>query len=83
VRLLLEGAIRRIKRLYKGAEKMEVIDVIRKRRSIRKYKNKPVEEKRSIILETGRLAPSRANVQPWRFIVVTDQTIKDEFKFFF
>ncbi len=57
---------------------METIDVVRARRSIRRYKDIPVEEEKiKLILEAGRLAPSRANVQPWHFVVVTDQELKD------
>ncbi|RLI12644.1 nitroreductase [Candidatus Bathyarchaeota archaeon] len=60
---------------------MNVFDAIRTRRSIRKYLNKPVErEKLSKILEAARLSPSAANCQPWRFIVVTDQKIKEELR---
>ncbi|MBU0717173.1 MAG: nitroreductase family protein [Planctomycetes bacterium] len=52
---------------------MDVIEVIRKRRSIRAYLDKPVErEKIERMLEAGRLAPSASNRQEWRFIVVTD-----------
>lgn len=54
---------------------MEMSDMILKRRSIRKWKPKPVErEKLEKILEVGRRAPSASNVQPWRFIVVQDKT---------
>jgi len=60
---------------------MNVFDAIRTRRSIRKYLNKPVErEKLSKILEAARLSPSAANCQPWRFIVVTDQKVKEELR---
>ena len=60
---------------------MNISDAIRTRRSIRKYLNKPVErEKLSKILEAARLSPSAANRQPWRFIVVTDQKIKEELR---
>ena len=56
---------------------MDVFDVIRTRRSIRKYLNKPVEqEKLSKILEAARLSPSAANRQPWKFIVVRDEETK-------
>jgi len=52
---------------------MEVLDAIRTRRSIRKYRSEPIpEEKLRTILEAARLAPSAANRQPWRFIVVQD-----------
>lgn len=52
--------------------------MIKHRRSIRRYKDKPIPEKliRQII-EAGRYAPSSHNSQPWRFVVITDKdTIK-------
>ena len=50
---------------------MEVLEAIRTRRSIRKYKSKPVEEKTlATVLEAARQAPSWANTQCWRFVVV-------------
>lgn len=50
---------------------MEFIDLAKKRYSVRKYKDKPVEkQKLEYILEAGRIAPSAANYQPWYFIVV-------------
>lgn len=53
---------------------MEVFDCIRTRRSIRKYKDKPVEwDKVVTILEAGRLAPSAGNLQNIKFIVIKDQ----------
>ena len=56
---------------------MEYMDVIRKRRSIRKYKPDPVpEEEIKYILEAARLAPSWANTQCWHFVVVTDPEVK-------
>ena len=52
----------------------EFLDLVRKRRSIRRYKPDPVsKEKLDYILEAGRLAPSWGNRQCWRFIVVTGQ----------
>ncbi len=52
---------------------MNVFEAIRTRRSIRSYRNKPVEEEKlQQILEAGRLAPSSANRQEWRFVVVRD-----------
>ncbi|WP_347491201.1 nitroreductase family protein [Desulfoscipio sp. XC116] len=50
---------------------MEFMEVIRKRRSIRKYKPEPVpDEYIHEILEAARLAPSGTNLQPWRFVLV-------------
>ena len=58
---------------------MNFFEVIKKRRSIRKYKEKPVEdEKLKLILEAGRLAPSARNRQAWRFIVIKDEKIKEK-----
>ena len=50
---------------------MSVLDVIEKRRSIRKYRptSIPVGDLKKI-LESGRLAPSAGNRQAWGFIVV-------------
>ena len=50
---------------------MNVSEAIAKRRSVRSYKNLPVEsEKVAQILEAARLSPSARNQQIWRFIVV-------------
>jgi nitroreductase len=56
---------------------MDVMTAILGRRSIRKYKSKPVEEEKiRLVLEAARYAPSAGNTQPWDFIVVTDPQIK-------
>ena len=50
---------------------MEISEAIRKRRSIKKYLDIPIEwNKIGAILDAGRLAPSAGNLQPWKFIVV-------------
>jgi len=57
---------------------MNTIDVIKTRRSIRRYKNQEVPKE--IIMDTldcARLAPSGHNDQPWHFVVVTDKGIKE------
>jgi nitroreductase len=52
---------------------MDVYDVIRSRRSIRKFQLRDIEEdKLRRVLEAGLAAPSASNRQPWRFIVVRD-----------
>ncbi len=49
-----------------------ILDIIKKRRSVRHYDGRAIpEEHMEQILEAGRWAPSGANAQPWRFIVVT------------
>ena len=57
---------------------MSLIDLVLSRRSIRRYEGKEVpEETLGRILEAGRQAPSASNKQPWHFIVVTDDGIKE------
>lgn len=47
------------------------LEVIGKRRSIRKYKKEQIsEEKLSLIIEAGRFAPSGGNNQTNHFIVI-------------
>lgn len=49
------------------------IDLIRARRSIRKYQPRPVEkEKVELLIEAALRAPSSRGYQPWQFVVVTD-----------
>ena len=56
---------------------MGVLDIIKKRQSVRKYQDRPVEdEKLQQILEAARLAPSSSNSQPWHFIAVKDKQLK-------
>lgn len=56
---------------------MSTINVLRTRRSIRRYENKgiPLAVMREI-LEAAQRAPSAANRQPYHFIVVTDDALK-------
>lgn len=50
---------------------MDVMQAIKERRSIRKYRTEPVtEEALQAVLEAARWAPSWANTQCWRFVVV-------------
>ncbi len=58
---------------------MEVLEAIKTRRSIRRYKTDPVDDKTlELVLEAARWAPSWANTQCWRFIVVRDDEVKAE-----
>lgn len=55
----------------------ELLAVIQGRRSVLRFKPDPVpEEDLQQILEAGRWAPSYANSQPWKFIVVRDPATK-------
>jgi len=54
--------------------------LVRSRRSVRRYLDKPVErEKILACLEAARLAPSAENVQPWRFLVIDEPGLKERF----
>jgi nitroreductase len=54
--------------------------LVRARRSVRRYLDQPVEREKVIAcLEAARLAPSAENVQPWRFLVIDDPDIKKSF----
>ena len=56
---------------------MDVIEAIKTRRSIRKYKSSPVsKDDLNTLLEAARWAPSWANTQCWRLIVVREDDIK-------
>jgi nitroreductase len=58
---------------------MELMDLLEKRYSVRGYKNKPVEtEKLKKVLEAVRIAPTAANKQPFKFIVIKTSGREDE-----
>jgi nitroreductase len=53
--------------------------LIRTRRSIRQYENKPIEaEKIDLLLEATLRPPSSNNRQPWEFVVVTDKELLEQ-----
>lgn len=57
---------------------MELMQLIRKRRSVRAYADKPVErEKLEALAEAVRLAPSACNSQPWRVVFVDEPELRD------
>lgn len=52
-----------------------------RRRSIREFSDRPVSrEVLELIIRTAGTAPSGANKQPWRFVVVTDAALKHEIR---
>ncbi len=58
---------------------MALIDLLRHRKSVRDFLDKPVErEKIMICLEAARVAPSACNSQPWKFIIVDDRELKNK-----
>ncbi len=49
-------------------------DVIKGRRSVRKFKSDPIPEEHLMkIVDAGRLAPTSGNQQPWKFILVQSE----------
>jgi len=51
--------------------------VIQDRRSVRSFTEEPVSDKDlDLILEAARQAPSGENAQPWRFVIVKDETMR-------
>jgi nitroreductase len=62
--------------MKEGERKMELIEAIQQRRSIRAFKNKPVSK--GIIMEILNIAcraPSAMNTQPWEFVVVSSEKL--------
>jgi len=56
-----------------------LLALLKARRSIRRYRPDPVpDEMIEQLLEAGRWAPSASNRQPWDFIVVRDETIRQQ-----
>lgn len=52
-----------------------MLDILRKRRSIRRYKDRKIEDgKIELLKEAALRAPSSRGINPWRFIFVTDKT---------
>jgi len=57
---------------------MDALEAIKRRRSIRGFTDEPLDkETMTQILDAARWAPSGGNQQRWRFVVVTDPTVKE------
>lgn len=56
---------------------MDVLEVIKSRRSVRTFQNREVtQETVNQLLDAARWSPSAGNVQPWAFVVVSKQNLK-------
>lgn len=61
-----------------SAEQTYVFNMIKNRRTVRKYKPAPVPEEHILkILDAVRFAPTAGNQQPWKFLVIRDRTRLD------
>jgi nitroreductase len=59
--------------------RMNILKVIRERRSVRKFKAEDVDDKEiERLIDAARWAPSWDNTQCWEFIVVKDPETKEE-----
>ena len=61
---------------------MKYLDLVKNRVSIRDYNPKLKVDKDTLlrIIEAGRLAPSAANKQPWRFILVSSEEMLEKIR---
>lgn len=60
---------------------MTMIETIYRRRSIRRYKEQPVEKvKLETLLKAAMAAPSAMNIKPWEFVVVTEPDTMEEIR---
>lgn len=58
---------------------MSFLELVKKRQSVRGYLDKPVErDKVDRCLEAARMAPSACNSQPWRFVVIDNEELKNK-----
>ncbi len=56
-----------------------MLELIKKRRSIRAYTGEPVsEEDIRVLLEAAMAAPSADNLQPWEFVVVDEDRLRQK-----
>lgn len=56
---------------------MSILNVIKQRRSVRRYKADPIpDDVLRRVLEAARFSPSGKNLQPWKFILVQDESLK-------
>lgn len=55
----------------------DFLEILKTRRSVRKFLNKPVpREMIEEIIDAARFAPTARNIQPWEFVVVSDEKMK-------
>jgi nitroreductase len=58
---------------------MELMEAIKGRRSIRKFKNPNIpDEAIAQLIEAASYAPSAGNIQPWEFVIVRTPTVKQK-----
>lgn len=57
------------------------LDTVRLRRTVREFSGDPIPDRvLELAIEAASLAPSGANMQPWKFVVVRDPAVKREIR---
>ena len=60
----------------KGSFENEVLKAIKTRRAVRSYEDRKIpRDMLNKVIEAGNEAPSAMNSQPWRFVVVEDESL--------
>ena len=58
---------------------MHTFEAIKNRRSIREFTRQEItKENLEKLIEAARLAPTARNEQPWEFVVITNQAVKQK-----
>jgi len=56
---------------------MSILKVIKERRSVRRYRQDPIPEEVLLrVLDAARFSPSGKNLQPWKFILIQEESLK-------
>jgi len=57
----------------------DVMDAIKERRSVRKFKEEPINDSTlGRVIEAALWAPSAGNIQPWHFYVIHNRDLKEK-----
>ncbi|MET3727327.1 nitroreductase [Fictibacillus halophilus] len=68
--------------MNKEAKKQEILEAFQFRHATKEFdpEKKISDEDFEFILETGRLSPSSFGFEPWRFVVIQDQALREQLK---
>ncbi|MGD6961465.1 NAD(P)H-dependent oxidoreductase [Fictibacillus phosphorivorans] len=68
--------------MNKEAKKQEILEAFQFRHATKEFdpEKKISDEDFEFILETGRLSPSSFGFEPWRFVVIQDQELREQLK---
>jgi len=58
---------------------MDILEVLKKRRSVREFQVKEIPKADlELVIDTARFAPTARNVQPWEFVIIKDKKVLKE-----